>query len=122
MYEKNNQLIVCTDLPGIKQEDIKIDVTDEMLTIHGERRNEFEDTQEGYYRTERSYGNFSRTIPIPEGVEVEQAKASFEHGVLKIMFPLTKQQRTRRIEVGTGTTQQTSGSEQKELSRSSSNL
>ena len=99
-----NQLVICTDLPGMKQEDIQIEVGDDLLTIQGERRNEFEDTQEGYYRSERSYGSFSRAIPLPEGVDAEQAKASFENGVLKINFPLPRQQqqRKRRIEVTAG--------------------
>jgi HSP20 family protein len=122
MYEKDNQLVICTDLPGLKQEDIQLEVSDDMLTIQGERRNEFEDTQEGYYRSERSYGSFSRVIPLPEGIDTEQAKASFESGVLKVMFPLPEQQRQRkrRIEVEGGSTQQGGASGQGGSSSSSS--
>jgi HSP20 family protein len=121
MYEKDNQLVVCTDLPGLKQEDIQLEVSDDMLTIQGERRNEFEDTQEGYYRSERSYGSFSRAIPLPEGIDTEQAKASFENGVLKVMFPLPQQQqRKRRIEVEGRSAQQGSAASGQRGSSSSS--
>lgn len=121
MYEKDNQLVICTDLPGMKQEDIQLEVQENMLTIQGERRNDFEDTQEGYYRSERSYGSFLRTIPLPPGIETEQAKASFENGVLKVMFPLPQQQqRRRRIEVEAGAEQQASAGTQTESSQSSS--
>src|SRR5581483_11350191 len=109
MYEKDNQLVVCTDLPGLKQEDIELEMSDNMLTIKGERRNDFEDNQQGYYHSERSYGSFLRTIPLPEGVDGEKAKASFENGVLKVMFPLPpqQQQQKRRIEVEAGSAQHT---------------
>jgi len=101
VYERDNQLMVCADLPGMKKEDIQIELTDDMLTIQGERRQEFEDTQEGYRRSERSYGSFYRSIPLPEGVDGEKAQASFEDGVLKITMPLPAQQKPhgRRIEV-----------------------
>jgi HSP20 family protein len=122
MYEKDNQLVICTDLPGLKQDDIQLEVSDDMLTIQGERRNEFEDTQEGYYRSERSYGSFSRTIPLPEGIDPDQAKASFENGVLKVMFPLPQQQqqRKRRIQVEAGSPQQTASGGQGGSSQPSS--
>jgi HSP20 family protein len=101
MYERDNQLVICADLPGLKKEDIQLEINDNALVIHGERRHEFEDTQEGYRRSERSYGSFYRTIPLPEGMDTEQAKANFQDGVLKIMLPLPQEQkqRSRRIEV-----------------------
>jgi len=101
MYERDNQLVICADLPGLKKEDIQLEITDNALVIHGERRQEWEDTQEGYRRSERSYGSFYRTIPLPEGMDAEQAKANFQDGVLKIILPLPQEekQRRRRIEV-----------------------
>jgi HSP20 family protein len=122
MYEKDNQLVVCTDLPGLKQEDIELEMSDNMLTIKGERRNEFEDTQEGHYRSERSYGSFFRTVPLPEGIDSEKAKASFENGVLKVTFPLPpqQQQQKRRIEVEAGSSQHPRAEKQESSSQTSS--
>jgi HSP20 family protein len=104
MHERDNQLIVCIDLPGLKKDDIQLEINDEALVIKGERHQEFEDTHQGYYRSERSYGSFYRTIPLPEGTDAEQAKASFQDGVLKISLPLPQQEkpRSRRIEVQDG--------------------
>ena len=123
MYEKDNQLVICTDLPGLTQEDIQLEVSDDMLTIQGERRNEFEDSQEGYYRSERSYGSFSRAIPLPEGVDTDNVKASFENGVLKVMVPLPQQQqqqRKRRIEVSSSSAQPSGAESTGQSSQSSS--
>jgi HSP20 family protein len=104
MHERDNQLVVCVDLPGLKKDDVNLEITDDALVIRGERHQEFEDTQQGYRRSERSYGSFYRAIPLPEGVDAEQAKANFQDGVLRITLPLPKQQqsRGRRIEVQEG--------------------
>jgi len=104
MYERDNQLIVCADLPGLKKDDIHLEINDDAVVIKGERHQEFEDTRQGYHRSERSYGSFYRTISLPEGADAEQAKASFQDGVLKITLPLPKreQSRSRRIEVQEG--------------------
>lgn len=102
MYERDNQLVVCADLPGMKKEDIHVEINDEALIIQGERKQEFTDNQEGYQRSERSYGSFYRTIPLPDGIDPEQLKANFQDGVLKITAPLPaqqKQRQSRRIEV-----------------------
>lgn len=111
VYERDNKLVVCADLPGMKKEDIQIELTDNTLTIQGERRHESEDTQQGYRRSERSYGSFSRSIPLPEGIDAEKAQASFEEGVLKISMPLPPQQKpqSRRIEVQSKNTQPAEG-------------
>jgi len=102
VYERDNQLIVSADLPGMKKDDIHLEINDDALIIQGERRHEFTDTQEGYHRSERSYGSFYRTIPLPEGVDSEKMQASFQDGVLKVSMPLPQQQqqrRSRRIEI-----------------------
>jgi HSP20 family protein len=99
--ERDNQLLVCADLPGLKKEDIKVEFTDNALTIQGERRQEHEETHEGHHTSERSYGTFYRSIPLPAGVNPENAKATFQDGVLKITMPLPQRaaQRSRRIEI-----------------------
>lgn len=93
--EKDNNLIVCADLPGMNKDDVKVEVTDEGLAIQGERRQEHEEKREGYYRSERSYGSFYRVIPLPEGTNPEQAKANFKDGVLEITMPIPEAARRR---------------------------
>jgi HSP20 family protein len=100
VYHRNNELVVRADLPGMKKEDISIEVTDNDITISGERRQEQETEREGVYRSERTYGSFSRTIPLPEGAITDQAKASFRDGVLEITVPAPPQTtRGRRLEI-----------------------
>jgi HSP20 family protein len=104
VYQRNNELVVRADLPGLKRDDVKVDVTDQAITIHGERRQEKESEQGGVYRTERSYGSFYRQIPLPEGAMTDQAKATFKNGVLEITVPAPPDQvtRGRRLEIAEG--------------------
>jgi HSP20 family protein len=99
--QQNNELVVRADLPGLKKEDVSIDVTDNDLTISGERRQEHETERGGVYRSERSYGSFYRTIPLPDGAMTDQAKATFKDGVLEIRMPAPPEQvtRGRRLEI-----------------------
>lgn len=87
LFERDNQLVVRADLPGLTKDDVDVEITDDGLTIRGERRQESEEKEEGYYRSERSYGTFYRQIPLPEGVRTENANASFRDGVLEITMP-----------------------------------
>jgi HSP20 family protein len=100
VFERDGQLTVRADLPGMTKDDIKVEVTDEAINISGERNSEHEEKREGYYRTERSYGSFYRSIPLPEGVSADQANASVRNGVLEITMPISQQQsRGRRLEI-----------------------
>jgi HSP20 family protein len=103
--QQNNELVVRADLPGMKKDDISIDVTDNEITISGERRREEETERGGVYRSERSYGSFSRTVRLPEGAIADQAKATFKDGVLEIRMPAPPEQvtRGRRLEIKEGT-------------------
>jgi HSP20 family protein len=105
VYQRNNELVVRADLPGMKIDDVKVDVTDDAITIQGERRHEEETERGGIYRSERSYGSFCRTIPLPEGAITDQAKANFRDGVLEITMPAPPEQvtRGRRLEIKEGT-------------------
>lgn len=87
MYEKDNDLIVEAELPGIPKEAVKISCTDQTLTIQGETKKEAEERREGYYRAERRYGSFYRTVTLPVEVDYEKAKAQFRDGVLQITLP-----------------------------------
>jgi HSP20 family protein len=86
--EKDGKLVVNAELPGVKKEDVKVNVTDRALTVEGERKEEKEEEREGYYHSERSYGKFVRSIPLPEGAKTEQASAQFKDGVLEITIPI----------------------------------
>jgi HSP20 family protein len=95
MFEKGDKLVVRAEIPGVSKDDVSVDITDDVLTIEGERRQESEDRGEGFYRSERSYGRFMRSIPLPEGVDGEKADARFEHGVLEVTLPAPKRERKR---------------------------
>ena len=103
VHHSGDKLVVQADVPGLKKDDISVEVRDGELCISGERRSESERTEGGYYRSERSYGNFCRTIPLPQGAKPDTASATFENGVLKIeMEAAGGQPQGRRIEVREG--------------------
>jgi HSP20 family protein len=87
---------VHAELPGLDPKDVRIDVEDDALVIQGERRVEREDNQGGVQRSERQYGLFYRSIPLPEGAKVDQAKAQFRNGVLEVTIPVAEQESNRR--------------------------
>ena len=87
ILERDNKFLVRVDLPGLKKEDVKIEVTHDELTIEGERKLAKEEQEEGFYRTERTYGTFFRRIPVPEHVRAEAAVATFKDGVVQIEMP-----------------------------------
>ena len=99
VFQKNNELTIRADLPGLKREDVTVDITDNDITIQGERKHEKEEEREGYYRSERGYGSFCRVIPLPEGAISEQAKANFKDGVLEITVPAPPASKGRRLEI-----------------------
>ena len=107
VLERDNQLIVRADLPGMTKDDVKVDIDDNSLVIRGERRTEREEDEEGYYRSERSYGSFYRRIPLPGGVKAEEANADFRNGVLEITMPAPKRAEAgrRQLEI-TGETEE----------------
>jgi len=86
--QKNGDLLVTAELPGVRKEDVRVNVTDNILTLEGERKQEKEEKREGYYHSERSYGKFFRSIPLPEGAKTEQTAAQFKDGVLEITVPI----------------------------------
>ena len=101
VFERNGQLVVRADLPGLKKEDVHIDVEDDVLVIRGERKSEHEENRAGVYHSERSYGSFYRELALPEGVNPDQVKANFQNGVLEVTLPAPQKQekRSRRIEI-----------------------
>jgi HSP20 family protein len=106
VFEREGHLVVRAELPGLKSEDVKVEMTDEGLIIQGERKREHEERGEGFYRSERSYGQFYRLIPLPEEANAEEAKAEFNQGVLEVSVPVPQTQRRRRnIPIGGGQAQ-----------------
>ena len=100
VLQNNGQFIVRTDLPGLTKDDVKIELAENLLLISGERKEEKEEKREGFYRSERSYGNFYRQIPLPEGVKTDTAAATFHNGVLEITMPMAKTEpTTRKLEI-----------------------
>jgi HSP20 family protein len=101
MFQRGNELVVKADLPGMSKDEVKVDVTDDAITITGERRREHEEEREGIYRIERSSGSFRRVVALPEGAITDQAKATFRNGVLEIAMPAPPEQvtRGRRLEI-----------------------
>ena len=101
VFEKDNRLITKVDLPGMKKEDVKVEVTEGHLAISGERKREAEEKKDDFYRCEREYGSFYRAVPLPEGVKLEDVKATFADGVLEVSVPLpTKAEpKVRKVEI-----------------------
>lgn len=101
VVETKDHVEVSIELPGMEMKDIEVSVTDDMLTIKGEKKVERQEEKRGYYLSERSYGAVYRTIPLPPGVDGGKADASFKNGVLTIRLPQTPeaQAKMKRIEV-----------------------
>src|SRR5688572_7555527 len=92
----DGNLVVRADLPGINQDDVKVEVTDDGLVIQGERKSEYERETASGYRSERSYGKFYRCIPLPPEANVDNAHAQFKNGVLEVSIPVPEEQQRRR--------------------------
>jgi HSP20 family protein len=100
VVEREGALIVRVDLPGLTKDDVRVEVSEDSLTIEGERRSEHETEQAGLLHCERTYGRFRRQVPLPEGANAEQATANFKDGVLEISVPAPQRQaRGRQIEI-----------------------
>jgi len=99
VFDRNGSLIVKADVPGMTAKDIEVNVTEDGITISGERSEEKEVKEKDYYRSERSYGRFTRQLPLPAGADRDKAQATFKDGVLEIRFPLKEEAKQKKIEV-----------------------
>ena len=112
LVEAEDKLILKADLPGMKRDDVEIEVKDSVLTISGERRSEQKERAEGYYRVERAFGRFSRSLTLPEGTDADAIAADFTDGVLEVRIPKPEERQPHRIAIGgetvEGTAQETS--------------
>ena len=87
LVESADEFVLTADLPGLSEEDVKIEFEDRVLTLSGERKSAHEETKPGYRRVERAFGSFSRSLTLPEGVDGEAITAGFDRGVLEIHVP-----------------------------------
>jgi HSP20 family protein len=114
IHQEGGKLHVCADLPGLRKEDVTLSLEGDQLILQGERQSSREEGQQGsgLYHSERSYGSFYRSIPLPEGVDPQSAQASFKDGVLDVAFeaPRLAQQQARKIEIRDEGSMQGSGS------------
>ena len=102
LLETTDHFVLRADLPGLTQDDVNIELEDSTLTVSGERKSEHEDKQEGYYRVERAFGSFSRSLTLPKGIDADAVTASFENGVLEIRVPKPEERKPRRISIAVG--------------------
>jgi HSP20 family protein len=99
VFEKEDRFVVKAELPGMKEDDIDVSVVGDTLSIKGEKKTETETKDEDYYRCERSYGSFYRSIPIPSNVDADKIEASFEDGVLEVALPKSAKVKPKKIAV-----------------------
>jgi HSP20 family protein len=100
-HESDGQITVNAELPGVDEKDIDISVADQVLTISGEKRSEFERKEGDRFRSERSYGRFSRSISLPFAIDADKVEAKFDKGVLKLTIPKPAEarQQARKIPI-----------------------
>lgn len=99
VIEKPNALLLRADLPGLKPDEVHVNVEDGLLTISGERKQEHKEEREGYMRSERSYGAFYRAFALPESADDQKIAANFKNGVLEITVPVSVRERGRAIKI-----------------------
>jgi HSP20 family protein len=99
LVEAEDHFVLKADLPGLREDDVAIEIQDGTLTISGERKAEHEQRERGWYRIERSFGSFSRSLTLPDGVDPEGIKAEFHDGVLEVRIPKPAERKPRRISI-----------------------
>jgi HSP20 family protein len=117
LVEADDHFVLKADLPGLTGGDVNIEVQDGTLRISGERKAEHEQREQGWYRIERTFGSFNRSLTLPDGVDPDRIAAEFKHGVLEVRIPKPEERKPRRIEIsasaeGNGTAAPVEGSAQ----------
>ena len=99
LVEADDHFVLRADLPGLDEADVSIEIQDNTLKISGERRAEHEESEQGWYRIERSFGGFSRSLTLPEGVDADKVSAEFDRGVLEVRIPKPEERKPRRVAI-----------------------
>ena len=99
LVEAEDHFLLKADLPGLGPDDVSIEVHDNVLTLSGERKAESTDSRRGFVRVERSFGRFSRSLTLPEGLDPDAVAASFDNGVLEVRVPKPERRKPRRIAI-----------------------
>jgi HSP20 family protein len=99
VYEEKDDVVVKAEIPGMKKENLEINISGNLLTIKGEKKQEEEVKKKGYYYSERSYGSFMRTIDLPKEVQVDKAYANFKDGVLEVRLPKTEEAKRKEVKI-----------------------
>jgi HSP20 family protein len=102
LVETADRYVLRADLPGLSDGDVNVQLEDNVLTISGERKAEQEQHQEGYYRLERAFGEFSRSLTLPDGVDPDGVQAHFDRGVLEIRIPKPEQKKPKTVQITLG--------------------
>lgn len=101
VFQRGDDIVVHAELPGIKREDVNVEINEGRLTLSGQREQKTEDNRGDTYRSERTFGSFYRAIPLPEEADAEHAQAHFENGVLEVTIPIPKhtQPKAKKVDV-----------------------
>ena len=102
MYDKGDKYVIKAELPGMKDEDVEVSLSNDVLTIKGEKKSESEVKEEDYYFSERAYGSFLRSLSLPANVDAKKIDANFENGVLEVSLPKMSEVKPEKITVHTG--------------------
>jgi HSP20 family protein len=102
LVETDEHFVLRADLPGVAEEDVAIELEDNVLTVSGERKAEHEEKREGFYRMERSFGTFRRSLALPEGIDADAIAARFDRGVLEVRIPKPEQHKPRKVQITLG--------------------
>jgi HSP20 family protein len=102
LVETSDQYVLRADLPGLSDGDVNVQLENNVLTLSGERKAEHQDQQEGYYRLERAFGAFSRSLTLPDGVDPDRVQAHFDRGVLEIRIPKPEQKKPKTVQITLG--------------------
>ena len=99
IFEEKDNVVIKAELPGMNKDDIDLRVENNVLTLTGQRKREKEVTEDGYFRSERAYGTFSRSFTLPTTVDVSKIEASYKDGVLSVNLPKAEEAKPKQIDV-----------------------
>lgn len=99
VYETKDDLVVTLELPGVREKEVEVSITGDLLTVKGERRFDREVKDESFHRVERVYGKFERAIPLPVAVQTDKVKATYRDGILEIRLPKVEEVKPKQIKI-----------------------